>query len=191
MARLCRTEAVFRGESVTLTCNISMENVTFIKWTRGRPLFTYSMLSNQTFSNFSSDRLKIDVDFPSTLNITNVQLEDAGIYSCEATDRIGTHNVTWNLTVSENPEEESFPWYFVYLLPSASAFLLCVIMSAVCLCRKHRTVPSNQDAAQPQFYSQSGEAEGIPQGPRNATDYRTNNKQSQYMERLNSIYGHL
>ncbi|XP_028249238.1 uncharacterized protein LOC114426193 [Parambassis ranga] len=127
------TKVVFRGESVTLTCNKSMEHVTLIKWTRGRSLFVQFRPPSETPSIFSSHRLKIEVDFPSTLSITNVQPEDAGIYSCEVSDQHGSHNTTWNLTL--RTLKRAAYWYVVYLLPPAGGLILCAVISAVCFCR--------------------------------------------------------
>ncbi|KAL7384465.1 hypothetical protein ABVT39_002747, partial [Epinephelus coioides] len=98
-----RNISVPRGDSITLTCNMSMANVTQINWTKGRSVFAHSVLRNQTFSNFTSHYI-IDVNLPSKLNISNVQHDDAGLYRCNLTDSYGQRTTEWNLTVSEKPE---------------------------------------------------------------------------------------
>ncbi|KAL7385324.1 hypothetical protein ABVT39_019364, partial [Epinephelus coioides] len=99
-----RNISVPRGDSITLTCNMSMANVTQINWTKGRSVFAHSVLRNQTFSNFTSHYV-IDLNLPSKLNISNVQHDDAGLYRCDITDRISQRTIEWNLTVSEKPED--------------------------------------------------------------------------------------
>ncbi|XP_049450736.1 neural cell adhesion molecule 1-like isoform X4 [Epinephelus fuscoguttatus] len=99
-----RNILVPRGDSITLTCNISMANVTQINWTKGRSVFAHSVLLNQTITNFTSHYI-IDVNLPSKLNISNVQHDDAGLYRCDLTDIKGQRTIEWNLTVSEKPEE--------------------------------------------------------------------------------------
>ncbi|KAL3969864.1 hypothetical protein ACER0C_027661 [Sarotherodon galilaeus] len=69
-----RSTFVFRGGSVTLTCNISNKNATQISWTNGRSVFQYS------------------------LTIFSAQPEDEGLYTCAITGKNGLHSITWNLT---------------------------------------------------------------------------------------------
>ncbi|XP_044074069.1 uncharacterized protein LOC122886145 isoform X2 [Siniperca chuatsi] len=184
-----RDVLVSRGDSVMFTCNISNANTTQINWTKGRSVFAYSILHNQTFSNFTSHRLRIDLNLPSKLNIFNAQHDDAGLYVCNVAGKRGLATTEWNLTVSEKPEEISPSWYFLYMLTPAIGFLLCGFTPAVCLCRKLRTRTPNQNPVQDQFHLQS-EGEVVLRQPQGGTDSRTNNQQrSQYMERVNSIYG--
>ncbi|XP_044074074.1 uncharacterized protein LOC122886147 isoform X1 [Siniperca chuatsi] len=135
-----RDVLVSRGDSVMFTCNISNANTTQISWTKGRFVFTYSILHNQTFSNFTSHRLRIDLNLPSKLNIFSVQHDDAGLYVCNVTGKRGLATTEWNLTVSEKPEEISQRWYFLYILTPAIGFLLCGFTPAVCLCRNQSIV---------------------------------------------------
>ena len=85
-----------------LTCSTSQNNATQITWTSGRFTFVYSNQINQTFSNFSSDRVRIDVNMPTKLNIFSAQHDDAGLYKCDMIHRQGVDHIIWNLTVSEN-----------------------------------------------------------------------------------------
>ncbi|TMS06662.1 hypothetical protein E3U43_016421 [Larimichthys crocea] len=181
-----RYELVLRGDSISFDCNTSKADTRQIIWTKDRFLFSYSFLKNLTFSNFTSPRLRIDQNFPSVLNVSDAQHEDAGLYECVVTAHDGPRTTQWNLTVSEKPEEASFPWYFPYILAAVIGLLLCGIAPAVCLCRKLRARTPEQNPAQDQTNLESGGEVMVPQGSR---ERRTNNKQrSQYMERLNSIY---
>ncbi|XP_027147121.1 uncharacterized protein LOC109141182 isoform X2 [Larimichthys crocea] len=136
---------VYRGDSVSLDCNISKENTRQISWTKDRFLFAYFVSKNQTFSNFTSPRLRIDQNFPSVLNVSDAQHEDAGLYKCVVAGNDGSRTTQWNLTVSEKPEEVSSSWYFPYILAAVIGLLLCGIAPAVCLCRKKQTKTLNQD----------------------------------------------
>ncbi|XP_056244586.1 uncharacterized protein LOC130177147 [Seriola aureovittata] len=179
-----RNITVSRGDPVMFTCNLSMITITQITWIKDRFLFSDFISKNQNFSNFTSDRLKIDSVFPSTLNISNAQHDDAGLYRCNVTGVNGARTATWNLAVTEKPEEmtDFHLWYLLYILTTVTGLLLCGITSAVCLCRKRRTRTPNQDSAQGQFHLQSG-------GEDDTESRRNNKRRSQYMERLNSIYG--
>lgn len=99
-----RNISVYRGESVTFTCNVSNTTVSQIQWTKDRLSFVFQVSLNKTVSNFPSHRLTIDTNFPSKMNISNVQPDDAGIYRCTLYDYKGTRSIEWNLTVSEEHE---------------------------------------------------------------------------------------
>ncbi|KAG7999552.1 hypothetical protein GBF38_000555, partial [Nibea albiflora] len=175
---------VYRGDSVSFTCNTSKANITQINWTKDRFLF-YAVRKNQTVSNFTSHRLRIDQNFPSVLNVSDAQHEDEGLYKCVVTAISGLRTIQWNLTVSEKPEGVSSSWYFPYILASVIGLLLCGIVSAVCLCRKLGARTPEQNPVQDQTDLESG-GEVVPQESRGR---RTDNrKRSEYMERLNSIY---
>ncbi|XP_031590476.2 uncharacterized protein LOC116316117 [Oreochromis aureus] len=181
-----RAVVVSRGDSVTLTCNISKTNATLITWTNNRSVFKYSIALNRTYSNFSLHRLKINHE----LIIFSAQPEDEGLYTCNITDRRGVNSITWNLTVSENPEESTSSKYFLHILPPAIGLLLCCITLAVFLYRKIMMMKLNQDAVRDQIPPQSGEETSLPQPQGGSTDCKNNRQRSQYMERLNSIYDH-
>uniref|UniRef100_UPI0037E74017 uncharacterized protein isoform X1 n=1 Tax=Semicossyphus pulcher TaxID=241346 RepID=UPI0037E74017 len=177
------------GASVMFTCNKSTTNLTQIHWSKDRFRFTHSISRNETFSNFTSDRFRIDVNLPSTLNIFNAQHDDAGVYTCALADSSGLWTIKWNLTVSEKPEEIGADigslWYFVYILTSVIGLFLLGIVSVVCLCRRMRAKTPNQE----QIHLESAAAENQLPQTQSGAERRTNNKRrSQYMERLNSIY---
>ncbi|KAG7999551.1 hypothetical protein GBF38_000554, partial [Nibea albiflora] len=140
-----KDERVYRGDSISFDCNTSNENA-HINWTKDGFSF-YSVRKNQTFSNFTSHRLRIDQNFPSVLNVSDAQHEDEGLYTCVVTTISGLRIIQWNLTVSEKPEGVSSSWYFAYILAPVIGLLLCGIASAVCLCRKKQTKTLNQDLA--------------------------------------------
>ncbi|XP_069009679.1 uncharacterized protein [Embiotoca jacksoni] len=127
-------EMVSSGEKVVLICNISEKDTTQINWSKGRYVLAFHIKMNQTYSNFSSDRVRIDLDLPTKLIIISAQPDDAGLYTCNLTG-VGMNSIGWNLTVSEYPKEIIPSEDFVYALPLAIGLLLCGIMSAVCLCR--------------------------------------------------------
>ncbi|XP_037644769.1 uncharacterized protein LOC119499686 [Sebastes umbrosus] len=181
---------VSRGDSVIFTCNISRINVTQFSWTKGRLFFINSYQRNQNFSNFTSHRVRIDVNLPSKLSISNIQYDDAGLYRCTVTAIKLIKTLEWNLTVSWEPEEISPSWSYLCILTAVAVigFLLCVFTPAVCLYRKLRTRTPNQHPVEEQFDPQS-EGEVTVSQRQGGTDSRTQNKRrSQYMERLNSIY---
>ncbi|XP_069009681.1 uncharacterized protein [Embiotoca jacksoni] len=181
-------EMVSSGEKVVLICNISEKDTTQINWSKGRYVLAFHIKMNRTYSNFSSDRVRIDLDLPTKLIIISAQPDDAGLYTCNLTGA-GMNSIGWNLTVSENPKEIIPSEDFVYALPLAIGLLLCGIMSAVCLCRKCGTKTPNQAPVQDQFHLQSGPEVVLAQ-PQSGTAHRTNKThRSQYIERLNSIYG--
>ncbi|XP_041807072.1 uncharacterized protein LOC121616394 isoform X1 [Chelmon rostratus] len=130
---------VFRGDSVQFTCNTSGANIRQIDWTKvsrtkGRLVFSHSISTNQTFSNWTSHRLIIDRNLPPKLNILNAEHDDAGLYTCTVTAAAGPETFQWNLTVSEKPEEISPSWILQYILAPVIGLLLCAIAPAVCLC---------------------------------------------------------
>ncbi|XP_026151220.1 uncharacterized protein LOC113123404 isoform X2 [Mastacembelus armatus] len=185
-----RNILVSRGDSISLTCNISMKNATQINWTKDKKnIFTYSKKHNQTFSNFTSHRLRIETDSPTQLNISNAQHDDSGLYTCNVNARNGPQDIVWNLTVSQSLDEMILSWPFLYILAPVTGFLLCSLMVAVCICRKHGTMTPNQNPVQGQFDLQSG-GEGVVSQEQADMDHRPNNRRSQYLEKLNPIYGH-
>ncbi|XP_026001088.1 uncharacterized protein LOC113008125 [Astatotilapia calliptera] len=185
-----RAMMVSRGDSVTLTCNISKTNTTQISWTNNRSVFHYSIELNRTYSNFSLHRLKINHELPTKLIICSAQPEDEGLYKCSIAGNRGVNIITWNLTLSDSPKESISSQYFLYILPPAIGFLLCGITLAVFLYRKMRRRALNQDPVQDQFPPNSGDQAAFSQ-PQGGTAHCKNDKQSgQYMERLNLIYGH-
>lgn len=179
-----KSVVVIRGGTIQLDCNNSTANATQIDWYKdGHVISSFS--SNKTFYNFSIKRLMIDKNSFSRLSILNAQDDDEGLYSCRFTWRKGSHLTSWNVIMSDKPEKGlwSTHWYLWIIL--AVGLSLCCSLT-VCLSRRYKTRTSNQDPVQGQFQPQPVEQEDL------TPPQRTHNKrQSKYMERLNSLYGHI
>ncbi|XP_026231619.1 uncharacterized protein LOC113172806 [Anabas testudineus] len=143
-----RNTLVSRGDSVMLTCNISINNRIQLNWNKDRFYFFYSFTYNLNSSNFTSDRFRIDVNLTTTLNIFNVQHEDAGLYTCTVTDIDGVKTMRWNLTVSESSKDPGIGqlWYVLYMIPPVIGFILCGFMLAVYICRKYLSTTPKKDS---------------------------------------------
>ncbi|KAF5894972.1 roundabout 2-like isoform X2, partial [Clarias magur] len=86
------------GETVVLHCNGTLitEHID-TGWRKDRNLlFNYSPVINQTVINYTSSRMQVDPGNPRKLQISDVHLSDAGLYSCFPL------NVHWRLTVEES-----------------------------------------------------------------------------------------
>ncbi|XP_054888126.1 uncharacterized protein LOC129361349 [Poeciliopsis prolifica] len=182
--------SVSRGDPVVLTCYISNENTTVLKWTKDRWYFVHSISNNRTFSNFSSHRLRIDTNKPSTLSIDNTHHDDAGVYSCNITGSKGLYNMSWTVTVLENQNGTSPSQYIMVALLPAFGFLLCCSALTVCLCRKYGTRKERQKSVQPQTQLQVGGQE-VHNQMRSPGQWRSKKHRRDYLEKLNSVYGHV
>ncbi|XP_055361086.1 uncharacterized protein LOC129603516 [Betta splendens] len=172
-----------KGDSVTLTCNTSKENSTQIMWKKDRFHFAYLFSNHANVSNFTSHRLIIDPHSPSVLNISNVQYEDAGLYTCDVTSATdGVKSIRWNLTVFEESEELS-----TYTPLWCSTLVAVVLLSGFILfvyiyrtkCRLRR---QNQEPNQNQPNLQSDEL--LVSQPQRHRGHRN----SCHYERINSLY---
>lgn len=94
------TSASF-DEIVTLVCNNSETDASYI-WKKDTVLiFSHSDTLNKTERRFTSDRMSVDP--PTKLTIFNVELHDTGSYSCQITDdQSGVRTMEWNLTITNN-----------------------------------------------------------------------------------------
>ncbi|KAI3356320.1 hypothetical protein L3Q82_017544 [Scortum barcoo] len=173
---------VSRGDPVMFTCNISETNMSIIIWTNSKSVLINSVLKNQTFSNFSSHRLKIDLNLPSKLNIFSAQSDDPGLYRCTLNDKHGSKYAEWNLTVSEKPEVlETQPVYHFDMLVSRRdpVMFTCNISEANMSHRsagptanlKLRAKAPDQIPAQDPIPLQSG-GEEVPSEPQGVADRR-------------------
>ncbi|XP_014875601.1 uncharacterized protein LOC106938206 isoform X3 [Poecilia latipinna] len=131
-----RNMSVSSGDSVVFICNISENDTKIISWSNGRYYFSYSISSNQTFSNFSSEGVKIDYNMPSKISISRAQHDDSGLYTCTVTDGAGFRNMAWNLTVS-NKQDVNFSRYIFFILSPATVLLLCCIRLVFGLYRRY------------------------------------------------------
>ncbi|XP_029967512.1 vascular endothelial growth factor receptor 2-like [Salarias fasciatus] len=125
-----RTVEVFRGEPVELDCNLSTTNRKQFSWMKDKVLI-FSIHKNETLYNLSSPRQIIHQDSFTRLSILDAQAEDEGLYSCSVPRISGVHNIEWNVTVTEKPEEDS--WEFLIIL--TAGFPLCCMMLTVCIYR--------------------------------------------------------
>ncbi|XP_048094179.1 Down syndrome cell adhesion molecule-like protein 1 homolog isoform X2 [Alosa alosa] len=121
------------GENVTLHCNTSGMYITKNKWSKdGIQVFLYSPVleDNKYKTNFTSERMSVD---PSTLvlHISDVQVSDVGIYTCEVTGSQAQRTETWNLTItSVSPD----PSQLIYISTAAiSGTILIIICSILCI----------------------------------------------------------
>lgn len=71
------------GETVVLYCNGNPDHKSDFIWRKdGNLLFNYNPHKSQTVINYTSSRMHVDPTDPRKLKISNVQLSDAGLYSC-------------------------------------------------------------------------------------------------------------
>lgn len=103
-----RNLTVVRGETVTLNCNITMENIKQTEWYKDKIIFNYQHSTKRNVSRLPSDRLQMNIDTnnQSTLKLLNAQPDDAGHYRCSVVGLTGNRRIVWNLLVSEGPEGE-------------------------------------------------------------------------------------
>ncbi|XP_071210934.1 uncharacterized protein [Salvelinus alpinus] len=174
------------GEIVTLVCNNSETNASYI-WKKDTVLiFSHSETLNKTERKITSDRMSVDP--PTKLTIFNVQLNDTGSYSCQITDdQSGVRTMEWNMTITNNltdHAEHGLRRLLLFTIPSAiGGVVLCMnICCMVWLCRKQKqeqTVTSHCDRQGEESNAQSD----------GHTARREQHQWSQYFERLNSVYG--
>ncbi|XP_007540714.1 uncharacterized protein LOC103129503 isoform X2 [Poecilia formosa] len=188
-----RNMSVSSGDSVVFICNISENATKIISWSNGRYYFSYSISLNQTFSNFSSERVKIDYNIPSKLSISRAQHDDSGLYTCTVTDGEGVRKMPWNLTVS-NKQGVNFSRYIFFILSPAIGLFICCFMIIVCLCKKSGRGRQEQGPVDNQHQHSQSQPEQIYQLvnlPASPDCWRNAQQRRMYIERLNSIYGHL
>ncbi|XP_070296014.1 uncharacterized protein [Salvelinus sp. IW2-2015] len=128
------------GEIVTLVCNNSETNASYI-WKKDTVLiFSHSDTLNKTERKFTSDRMSVDP--PTKLTIFNVQLNDTGSYSCQITDdQSGVRTMEWNMTITNNLTDHAkhgLRRLLLFTIPSAiGGVVFCInICCMVWLCRK-------------------------------------------------------
>ena len=107
MLDVCGTDEVLSinkrlGENVTLHCNGS-ESLIKIRWEKDGIqvlLHTPRLETHHTKTNFTSERMSVDPANPAILQISDVQVSDEGIYTCEVTDKKNVKTEKWSLTTS-------------------------------------------------------------------------------------------
>ncbi|MCJ8750262.1 hypothetical protein PDJAM_G00260510, partial [Pangasius djambal] len=87
-----------KGETVILHCNGTLSSGHIdIGWRKdGNLIFNYSPVINRTVINYTSSRMQVDPQNPRKLQISDVQLSDAGLYSCFQLD------MQWILIIDGN-----------------------------------------------------------------------------------------
>lgn len=98
---------VSKGDSVTFICNRTAETPSQIKWRTSRFFFAYLKRNNTFTTNCTSDRVNINSNSPSELNILNVQYEDTGNYQCEIVSFEGVQMAEWNLLLKHEGKGKS------------------------------------------------------------------------------------
>ncbi|KAL4601671.1 hypothetical protein GN956_G25670 [Arapaima gigas] len=129
-------------QKVELFCNVSLNNTTQLTWRKdGRVIFSFTKQTKETFKNFTSDRMRIDLEDPTTLWISAVQMSDVGIYLCSSNTLWGSRKMKWTLnikgagSVSHSEGNIKEIWYSV---PPITAGM-CVTVGICCvllLCRR-------------------------------------------------------
>nr|XP_046217104.1 uncharacterized protein LOC124042983 [Oncorhynchus gorbuscha] len=172
------------GEIVTLVCNNSETNATYI-WKKDTVLiFSHSDTLNKSQRKFTSDRMSVDP--PTKLTIFNVELNDTGSYSCQITDdQSGVLTMGWNLTITNNltdHAEYNLRGLLLFTIPSAiGGVVLCInICCMVWLCRKRKQEQTSH--CEKRKEESNAQSDGH-------TARREQHQRSQYFERLNSVYG--
>ncbi|XP_034160678.2 uncharacterized protein LOC113526232 isoform X2 [Pangasianodon hypophthalmus] len=125
-----------KGETVILHCNGTLTGEhKDIGWRKdGNVLFIYSPVINQTVTNYTSSRMQADPRNPRKLQISDIQLSDAGLYSCFPL------NMQWILIieVSEHSLQQGRPFYIVFSVTTACVAVGLFIFCAVCFHRKQK-----------------------------------------------------
>lgn len=96
---------MIRGETVTLNCNATIQNISLINWKKDKFVFAYRTSDPVNVSTLTSDKLQIYIDSNSvwTVKLLNAQPDDAGRYVCDVTGDGGVRTIVWSLQVSEEP----------------------------------------------------------------------------------------
>ncbi|XP_047671384.1 uncharacterized protein LOC113640955 isoform X2 [Tachysurus fulvidraco] len=153
---------VSKGENVILHCDGNRTSKSEdIVWHKDKILlFNYSPVINQTLINYTSDRMHVDPQNPRKLQISDVQISDAGLYSCLPFEK------EWILTIHGNSTQ---PLKLVIILPSVTGAVAIglIIFCTVCIHRKWKK-----------------KVDIHPHG-----GGMNNNQSTNYIERLNSVYG--
>ncbi|XP_046701414.1 uncharacterized protein LOC124383083 isoform X2 [Silurus meridionalis] len=116
-----------RGETVVFHCNGTMitEHID-TGWRKdGDIIFIYSPIVSRLVINYTSSRMQVDSQNSKILRISNVQLSDAGLYSCFPL------KLQWKLTIEENLKEMLFFKVFPVTLVCVAVglFIFCMVFS--------------------------------------------------------------
>ncbi|KAG5282992.1 hypothetical protein AALO_G00037060 [Alosa alosa] len=176
------------GENVMLHCNTSGMDISIIKWAKdGIQVFVYSPVledkKDKIQTNFTSERMSVD---PSTtvLHISDVQVSDEGIYTCEVLGSQAQRTETWNLTItSVSPD----PSQLIYISTAASGAILIIFCSILCI---YKVMKKKYNSGGQASIQSNGTREGQDfEMSQQRQDQRISRQSSQYLERYNSVYG--
>ncbi|XP_056322037.1 uncharacterized protein LOC130235471 isoform X2 [Danio aesculapii] len=130
-------KTVFVGETVTLHCNKTDYDDDFTWTVNSSVIFRLITYSKLTYSNFSSNRTYVNPTVPRELKIQQIQVSDAGKYTCYPAA------IRWTLTITENQTTSvSFKLMplFIFIIIIISCFgviLICLIITInICFHRK-------------------------------------------------------
>ncbi|KAF5894973.1 roundabout 2-like isoform X2, partial [Clarias magur] len=120
-----------KGETFILHCNGTPTGAhKDIGWRKdGTFIFNYSPVINQTETNYTSSRMQVDPRNPRKLQISDVQLSDAGLYSCFPLD------MQWRLTIEESEKPTLILWCIVPSVTGA-VMIFVIIFCVVAIHRK-------------------------------------------------------
>ncbi|XP_051564537.1 uncharacterized protein LOC127447069 [Myxocyprinus asiaticus] len=163
-------KTVFVGETVTLQCNRTLGDEE-MSWKMNNSLiFIHSPYLNRSMRNFTSDRMYIDPAVSRELKIYNIEMSDAGNYSCYPAA------IRWILTITDQTrQDKQIPLNIIISCTGVIMMCLTIILSIWI----HRTW-KNKDSC----HRETGL--DFSQAP---TRGRIQTQNSQYFERYNSVYG--
>ncbi|XP_051564528.1 uncharacterized protein LOC127447065 [Myxocyprinus asiaticus] len=130
-------KTVFVGETVTLQCNRTLGDAE-ISWKMNNSLiFIHSPYLNRSMRNFTSDRMYIDPAVSRELKIYNIEMSDAGNYSCYPAA------IRWILTITDQTDQtrqDSNKQIPLYIISSCIGFIIVylIIRLSICTHRKQR-----------------------------------------------------
>ncbi|XP_050959847.1 uncharacterized protein LOC127161254 [Labeo rohita] len=165
------------GETVTLHCNKTQFDDDFTWKINNSVIFRQVSVFNITKKN-SSNKIHIDPADPRELTIHQIQVSDAGNFTCYPAA------IRWTLTITENtirPESPiQMPLYIIIITISCSGvIMICLIITISIFI--HRSCKNNK-----QSHREMGQ--DFSQAPARG---RIQTQSSQYFERYNSIYGQI
>ncbi|KAF7709222.1 hypothetical protein HF521_016072 [Silurus meridionalis] len=136
------------GKTVILHCN---QNLTGgfkdVGWRKdGNLLFNYSPVLNQTVINYTSNRMQVDPQNARKLQISDVQLSDAGLYKCYPL------NLQWRLRIDETELQQGRKSYIIFTVATTSVVVCLFIFCAVCLFRKQKNRETETGKTIPKIY---------------------------------------
>ncbi|XP_051999203.1 uncharacterized protein LOC127655413 [Xyrauchen texanus] len=168
-------KTVFVGETVTLHCNRTPADEDITWKMNNSIIFIQSPYLNRTTTNFTSERMYIDPEVSRELKISQIQMSDAGNYSCYPAA------IRWILTITititdQNRQDNQFPRIMIITACTGVIIMCLTIILSIWI---HRTWKNKT----------SGHRETGLDFSQAPTRGRIQAQNSQYFERYNSVYG--